>query len=507
MRRSTIRSRSFLRAVAFSVATFVGLTALPIALKWMLVGRWKEDVIPIWGLRYFRFWLVKTLVQSSPMALFVGNPIFNVYLRLLGAKIGRNVVINAKLVPACTDLLSIGDNTIVRKDATLLGYKAQSNYIHTGPISIGANAFVGEATVLDINTVMEDDTQLGHASSLHDGQRVPRGKHYHGSPAQETSAELLHRRGEGVHAAAALAPIDALQLFWAFAVSMPATIMLLNYALPYLFLQIAGEAPLGAEASASLWRTLVYDMLLGSAALYFGGVLVGLAVVLTVPRLFNLVLKENRTYVLYGLHYYVYRVIASVSNPSRSTTSCSATAPPSSITCDGSATSLNKIEQTGSNFGTDQKHDNPFLCDIGSGTMVSDGLSMINVDDVEHVVHAPHSEDRRPQLPWQQHQLPGRRQGRRELSPGHQGHDPDRRPGARERRAPGFALFRDSARGRAGQAIQSRFRRSGPPGAAAPQESPQPRDGRRGPAAQLGDIRHDPAGHMSLAARLPAATA
>ena len=39
---------------------------------------------------------------------------------------------------------------------------------------------------------------------------------------------------------------------------------------------------------------------------------------------------------------------------------------------------LNKVEQTGSNMGTNQRHDNPFLCNIGSGTMVSDGLSMIN---------------------------------------------------------------------------------------------------------------------------------
>jgi ribosomal protein S18 acetylase RimI-like enzyme len=30
-------------------------------------------------------------------------------------------------------------------------------------------------------------------------------------------------------------------------------------------------------------------------------------------------------------------------------------------------------------MGTNQRHDNPFLCNIGSGTMVSDGLSMINV--------------------------------------------------------------------------------------------------------------------------------
>jgi non-ribosomal peptide synthetase-like protein len=31
-------------------------------------------------------------------------------------------------------------------------------------------------------------------------------------------------------------------------------------------------------------------------------------------------------------------------------------------------------------MGTNQRHDNPFLCNIGSGTMVSDGLSMINVE-------------------------------------------------------------------------------------------------------------------------------
>jgi non-ribosomal peptide synthetase-like protein len=40
---------------------------------------------------------------------------------------------------------------------------------------------------------------------------------------------------------------------------------------------------------------------------------------------------------------------------------------------------LNKVEQTGSNMGTNQRHDNPFLSNIGSGTMVSDGLSMINM--------------------------------------------------------------------------------------------------------------------------------
>ena len=69
------------------------------------------------------------------------------------------------------------------------GYKARSNYIHIGPIRIGDNVFVGEAAVVDINTVMEDDTQLGFASSLQEGQQIAHGKHFHGTPAVETSAD------------------------------------------------------------------------------------------------------------------------------------------------------------------------------------------------------------------------------------------------------------------------------------------------------------------------------
>jgi non-ribosomal peptide synthetase-like protein len=38
------------------------------------------------------------------------------------------------------------------------------------------------------------------------------------------------------------------------------------------------------------------------------------------------------------------------------------------------------VVQTGSNFGVAQKHKAPSLCHVGRGTMVSDGLSMVNLD-------------------------------------------------------------------------------------------------------------------------------
>ena len=49
--------------------------------------------------------------------------------------------------------------------------------------------FVGEKTVLDIDTSMGDGAQLGHASALHSGQAVPAGERWHGSPAQRTDVD------------------------------------------------------------------------------------------------------------------------------------------------------------------------------------------------------------------------------------------------------------------------------------------------------------------------------
>ena len=55
----------------------------------MLIGRWKPQQIRIWSLAYVRFWIVKTLVRSNPLVLFAGSPLYVLYLRALGAKVGR----------------------------------------------------------------------------------------------------------------------------------------------------------------------------------------------------------------------------------------------------------------------------------------------------------------------------------------------------------------------------------------------------------------------------------
>ncbi|MFN3868391.1 MAG: amino acid adenylation domain-containing protein, partial [Hyphomicrobiaceae bacterium] len=123
----------YLRSSMLAIAYFFGWTALSVAGKWLLIGRWKAETFPLWGWRYFRFWVVMTLIRSAPVTIFKGSPLYSLYLILLGAKLGHNTVIESRSVPVCTDLISIGDNTILRKDSTVLGYRAEAGLIHTGP--------------------------------------------------------------------------------------------------------------------------------------------------------------------------------------------------------------------------------------------------------------------------------------------------------------------------------------------------------------------------------------
>jgi non-ribosomal peptide synthetase-like protein len=117
----------------------------------------------------------------------------------------------------------------------------------------------------------------------------------------------------------------------------------------------------------------------GSAILFFGSLLIGLVFVGTVPRLLNLALAPDKVYPLYGFHYWMHGTIRRVTNIKFFTY----------LFGDSSyivnylrwiGYDLPRVVQTGSNFGMDLKHDNPFLVTIGSGTMVADGLSIINAD-------------------------------------------------------------------------------------------------------------------------------
>ncbi|GGZ03439.1 Pls/PosA family non-ribosomal peptide synthetase [Streptomyces poonensis] len=365
----------YLRAVLFGGGVFLGVCTLPIAAKWILIGRWTPRRIRIWSPGYLRFWLVKTLVRLNPLVLFVGSPLYTLYLRALGAKIGRGTAVFSTHVPICTDLLSVGDGTVVRKNVMLSCYRAHAGWIQTGPVTLGRDVYVSEATVLDIHTSMGDGAQLGHASSLHAGQSVPANQAWHGSPAQRCATEYR-----------SVAPVRCTT--WN-RVSYSAA-QLLAALLLYVPLSVGGAGLLTAEIpqlgaftsadtlSVSSW-TFLADALLVSFVMYFGSLIAVLLLAATLPRLLHLPLKADRTYRLYGFHYSLHRAIARLTNAKQLVW----------LFGDSSAIvhylravgwNLSGVEQTGSNFGSEIKQEDPYLSSAGTGTMVADGLSMLNAD-------------------------------------------------------------------------------------------------------------------------------
>jgi non-ribosomal peptide synthetase-like protein len=365
----------YLRAVLFGAGMFLALSTLPILAKWVLIGRWKPQQIRVWSMAYLRFWIVRTLVQRSPLAAFVGSPLYAFYLRALGAKVGRGVAIFSKNVPVCTDLLTVGDGTLIRKDAFFTGYRVHDGLLQTASITLGRNVFVGEKTVLDIGTSLGDGAQLGHTSSLYAGQSVPAGERWHGSPAQPTDADYraVWQGTCSTLRRTVFTVVQLLNLLVLFGPLMVVAVTVLLTRVPLLAALLDPSAP--AFTSWMFYR----EALIASAVLFFGFTLLGLVVTLTLPRLLNLTLSPGKVYRLYGYHYWAHRLITRLTNRKFFT----------ELFGDSSyivgylravGYKLTPVVQTGSNFGMAVQHDNPYLSAVGTGTVVADGLSLINAD-------------------------------------------------------------------------------------------------------------------------------
>ncbi|MBV7698129.1 Pls/PosA family non-ribosomal peptide synthetase [Streptomyces sp. TRM70350] len=365
----------YLRSLLFGGVGFVALCAFPVVAKWILVGRWKPCEFPVWSLTYLRFWLVKVLLHANPVLLFVGNPLYPLYLRALGARIGKGVTILSHSLPVCTDLLTIGAGTVIRKDSFFLCYRAHAGRIQTGPVTLGRDVFIGEKTVLDIDTRMGDGTQLGHSSALYRGQAVPDGEHWHGSPAQPTEIDYVRVAPTrcGTWRRASYGLMTLLQLFFLYLpLAVGGTYMLFEE-VPAIGNHLAPEtAGLAAER-------LISDALVVSLVLFFGSVVAGLVALYTVPRLLNLVIEPDKVYPLCGFHYSVHRAMARMTNIKFFAWLFG----DSSYVVyylKGLGYDLSRVEQTGSNFGTEVQHESPYLVTVGRGTMVADGLSIMNAE-------------------------------------------------------------------------------------------------------------------------------
>jgi non-ribosomal peptide synthetase-like protein len=363
------------RGLVVGAGALFGLTVLPILAKWILIDEWKPEEIRLWSPAYLRFWLVKSLIQANPITLFAASPIYVWYLRMLGAKIGKGVTIHSRTVPVATDLITIGDGAVISRNCAFSGYRAVDGVIQIGPVSLGRYVHVGEQTVLDINTSMGHGAKLVHASALQTGQAVPAGESWHGCPAEPSGTD--YRTVPPARCTTLRKILYTLLQLTGLLLIGPAVL-----AVAYTLLsKIPTLTELFAPGLQAMTNPIFFYLAAAviSLALLIVGIITGLIFIMTVPRLLNKFITPGKVYPLYGFHYIVQSLITGTTNSKFFMY----------LTGDSSAVvhylralgyDLGRIAQSGSNFGTELRHDSPYLTKIGTGTMVSDVLSIMNAD-------------------------------------------------------------------------------------------------------------------------------
>ncbi len=174
-------------------AWWPSMLALSIVVKWTVIGRFKPGRYPVWGMYYFRWWLV-TLVQKLNWAeVFTGTPLMNIYYRAMGANIGRNVVLDTSLCNAF-DVVSVGDHSCIGSETQLLGYRVENGQLVIDEVVIGQQCFIGMHCNLGLGTSMGNGARLDDMSALSDNEHMAAGEGRRGSPS--VTANVLVPEGE-----------------------------------------------------------------------------------------------------------------------------------------------------------------------------------------------------------------------------------------------------------------------------------------------------------------------
>lgn len=169
--------------LAFALAA--GLAVL--ALKWTVIGRYKPTTAPLWSPFVWRTELVTSTYENLAVPLLLqplrGTPYLNIFLRLMGCRIGKRVFTDTTDITE-PDLISIGDDAALNENAGLQTHLFEDRVMKVSGLHIGARATVGSLSIVLYDSVIEAEAQLGDLSVLMKGERLPAGTAWEGSPAQ-----------------------------------------------------------------------------------------------------------------------------------------------------------------------------------------------------------------------------------------------------------------------------------------------------------------------------------
>ncbi len=118
-----------------------------------------------------------------------GTPFLNLYLRLMGVKIGRRVSINTIHIYDW-DLITIEDDAILGGDCVVQGHILEGGRMRMKPTRVGKRALIGTGAKVMPGCVVEERGVLAAGSIMKKGSVVEANTIYGGTPAK-----LIRHRG------------------------------------------------------------------------------------------------------------------------------------------------------------------------------------------------------------------------------------------------------------------------------------------------------------------------
>ena len=163
-----------------------------VALKWAVLGRVRPCEHPLHGWWHLRYWFVESRLHCHDMLLrhfLIGTPLYNVWLRLLGARIGEGASVNTLSVGAALDLLTVGAGANVGARSISCHHVPRSGVMVVAPVVVGVRATVGPQSIVMPGAVVGEATVVGACSVVE--QALPSHTFWVGRPLQQVPTDPL----------------------------------------------------------------------------------------------------------------------------------------------------------------------------------------------------------------------------------------------------------------------------------------------------------------------------
>ncbi|WP_081511429.1 Pls/PosA family non-ribosomal peptide synthetase [Nocardia donostiensis] len=159
--------------------------ASAVAAKWLLVGRIRAEEHPLWSSFVWRNEVSDTFVESVAAPWFAraatGTPVLNLWLRALGAKIGRGVWCESYWLPEA-DLVTLGDGATVERGCVVQTHLFHDRIMAMDTVTLEPGATLGPHCVALPAATVGAGATVGPASLVMRGDSVPPSTHWWGNP-------------------------------------------------------------------------------------------------------------------------------------------------------------------------------------------------------------------------------------------------------------------------------------------------------------------------------------